>query len=59
MQKCKNCNSLIRDNDKYCRNCGIKISSKAYVIICNIYSILLAIAIIGFAILVIVSFLID
>ena len=43
MKKCKNCNAIIRDDDQYCRNCGILIQSKFYTILCNLFTILMTI----------------
>lgn len=58
MKNCVNCNAIIREEDRYCRNCGIKIPSKIYVIGCNLFSIFLSLTIFGFIILVIASYLI-
>ena len=37
MKKCLNCNSDIRDEDKYCRNCGVKVKKEIYYTIINVF----------------------
>jgi RNA polymerase subunit RPABC4/transcription elongation factor Spt4 len=59
MKNCKNCNALIREEDNYCRNCGVNLSHKFYDVICNIYTVLIVIAIALLIILVVASYLID
>lgn len=45
MKKCINCESNIRDNDVYCRNCGCGIKSNAYYVMYKVITIILVIAI--------------
>ena len=59
MKKCKNCGSLTRENDKYCRNCGIVILSDMDILINNIFTGLILIGIIFLIILVIASYLVE
>ena len=40
MKKCINCNNLNKDNDKYCRSCGLKIKSNSHYILINILTFL-------------------
>ena len=59
MKKCKNCNAIIRDDDQYCRNCGILIQSKFYTILFNLFTILMIIGIIFFVLLFIASYIVE
>lgn len=59
MQKCKNCNAIIREDDKYCRNCGILIKGKFYAIIYNLFTVLIVIGIIFFILLFIASYIVE
>ncbi|MBR3162441.1 MAG: hypothetical protein IKF19_06910 [Bacilli bacterium] len=59
MKKCKNCSAIIRDNDRYCRNCGILIPSNFYELVCNIFIIFMILGIIFFAILFITSYVVE
>lgn len=59
MKKCKNCNAIIRDDDQYCRNCGILIQSKFYTILCNLFTILMIIGIIFFVLIFIASYIVE
>ena len=59
MKKCINCKRYVRDDDKYCRQCGTMIiSNKSYIII-NIVSIILIIGIIFMILLFISSYLVN
>ena len=51
MKVCLNCQSDIRDTDKYCRKCGYKVQSKAYYIILNVMIIFMSISLVGLVIL--------
>ena len=35
MKKCINCESNIRETDKFCRNCGCKVHKNSYYILIN------------------------
>ena len=59
MKKCKNCNSLTRENDKYCRNCGIKILSDMNMLINSIFTGIILIGIVFLIILFIASYLVE
>jgi len=59
MKKCKNCNALIRENDKYCRNCGILIQNDFNIIINNIFTGLILIGNIFLIILFIASYIVE
>jgi len=59
MKKCKNCNAIIREEDKYCRNCGVVIPSKLYNIVCDIYTVLIVLGILFFIVLIVASYIID
>ena len=47
MKKCINCNKDNHDNDKYCRNCGVKLKGNTYYIIINILTIIVLLLLIG------------
>jgi len=59
MKKCKNCEGLVRDNDKYCRNCGIVILSDMNILVNSIFIGLIWIGIVFFIILFIASYLVG
>lgn len=59
MKRCNNCNAVIRDEDKYCRNCGIYISGEVYSIMYNIFSILIVAGIVFFILLFIASYFLE
>ena len=59
MKKCKNCDALIRDNDKYCRNCGIPLHGDLYILICNIFTVFIVLGIIFFVLLFIASYFVE
>ena len=40
MKKCINCNSINKDKDLYCRNCGLKIRSNNHYILMNVLTFL-------------------
>ena len=59
MKKCKNCEYLTRDNDKYCRNCGIIILSDTNILVNSIFTGIIIIGIIFLIILLIASYLCE
>ena len=59
MKKCKNCGSVTRETDKYCRNCGIVILSDMNILINSIFTGLILIGIIFLIILLIASYLVE
>lgn len=46
MKHCINCNELTKEDDIYCRNCGVKIKGMGYHIWLNIVSTFMIIGII-------------
>lgn len=56
MKKCLNCNNIIRENDKYCRTCGIKIQNNSWGLIINIALFIMSIAITLLVILFVLSY---
>ena len=59
MKKCINCNGYVKDDDKYCHNCGIMIiNSKKYIFI-DILNIIFIIGIIFMILLFISSYLVN
>ena len=36
MRECNNCRKVIRDGDKYCRNCGIRVLKPYQSVLINI-----------------------
>ncbi len=59
MKNCDNCGALIRTDDKYCRNCGILIKSNFYVLLYNIFEIIIIFGIIFFVLLFISSYFLE
>lgn len=59
MKKCKNCNALIREKDKYCRNCGNIVLSDIQIIITDIFTWLILIGIVFLIILFIASYKVE
>ncbi len=59
MKTCLNCNSAVRDNDKYCRNCGCKIQSNSKYILINVLIIFSIIELIGLLALFLASYMIT
>ena len=59
MKKCDNCNAIIRDNDKYCRNCGILLPSKLNKLIYNLFLIIIILNIIFVISLFLVSYFVE
>lgn len=59
MKKCLNCQKEIKDNDKYCRNCGCLIEKNSHYILVNILTILVTVAIIILIILFIASYMLS
>lgn len=43
MKECLNCHKVVRNSDKYCRNCGNKILKPYQIVLTNIAKILLII----------------
>lgn len=39
MKKCINCKKDNRDNDTYCRNCGVIIKSNSYYVMINVLTV--------------------
>ncbi len=56
MKKCLNCKSDTRDSDKYCRNCGVKVSGNAVYIVCSIMNFIIIVAIIFLIMLFVASY---
>lgn len=58
MKECLNCKKIVRDTDKYCRNCGIKILTKIETTIINVIKTSLIIVLIITIVMFILSYLI-
>ena len=56
MKTCSNCYKVIRNNDKYCRNCGMKILKPYQIVLINIIKVILTIMFIMMIITFIVSY---
>ena len=59
MKKCNNCKGAIRDEDIYCRNCGLSIKGSGYYVFLNVLIILASIALILILILFVASYLVN
>ena len=46
MNKCLNCGKDVKDNDIFCRNCGVKIQSDKNYVLINILTVFVIIGII-------------
>lgn len=58
MKECLNCKKVVRDSDKYCRNCGIRVLKPYQNTLINITKILLIIILIIMIVMFILSYLI-
>ena len=58
MKECINCKKVVRDSDKYCRNCGIRVLKTYQNILINITKVLLIIILIKMIVMYVKSFLI-
>ncbi len=58
MKKCLNCEKMVREQDKYCRNCGCLLQSNENYILTNIMISLVVIGIIVLIVLFIASYLV-
>lgn len=56
MKKCVNCKMDNRDNDTYCRNCGISIKSNKHYVLMNVFTVLAFIILIFVIILFVASY---
>lgn len=56
MKKCLNCQSVNKENDIYCRNCGSKLYKSTYYILVNIATIFVIMGLILMTALFIASF---
>lgn len=58
MKECLNCKKVVRDGDKYCRNCGIRVLKPYQNTLINITKALLIIILIIMIVMFILSYLI-
>lgn len=58
MKKCVNCQSINKDTDIFCRNCGAKLHKSIYYVLINIGTILVILGIIFMIILFIASYMV-
>ena len=58
MKECINCKKVVRDSDKYCRNCRIRVLKQYQNTLINITKILLIIILIIMIVMFILSYLI-
>lgn len=56
MGECNNCRKVIRDGDKYCRNCGIRVLKPYQSVLINIIKVLLILIIVIMIVMFIVSY---
>ena len=56
MKTCYNCKGTNRENDKYCRNCGLLLRSNIYYILINIGTIVAILILILIFILFVASY---
>ncbi len=59
MKICPNCKGAIREEDIYCRNCGLSIKSNGYYVFLNILIILASLALVFIVALFIASYLVN
>lgn len=59
MKKCNNCKGAIREDDIYCRNCGLAIKSNTYYVFLSILIALASLWLISIIILFIASYLVN
>lgn len=58
MRECNNCKKIVRDSDRYCRNCGTRILKSYQQILINIVKVLLIIILVIMVLMFIISYLI-
>lgn len=58
MKTCLNCQSDVRDTDKFCRNCGCPLESNSHYIFLNVLIAFVTLAILGLIALFIASYMI-
>lgn len=56
MKICYNCKGINRDNDKFCRNCGILMKRSVYYVVINIFTVLAILVLIFVVILFVASY---
>lgn len=56
MRECNNCRKVIRNGDKYCRNCGIRILKPYQSVLINIVKIVLIVTLVIMIAMFIVSY---
>lgn len=58
MKKCLNCQSINKNIDTFCRNCGVKLHTSAYYVLINIATIITIIGIFLMIILFVASYMV-
>ena len=58
MKKCLNCNSVVKEHDTYCRNCGCILKSNKNLIFTSVINVLLTITIIFMIALIFASYIV-
>ena len=58
MKTCLNCNQTVRDTDKFCRNCGCKLTSDKHYVLLNVLLVFLVLALGGLVLLFVASYVI-
>lgn len=56
MKKCLNCNSVVKTDDTFCRNCGCNLISNRKFVFTGVINVLLVIALIFMIMLIIASY---
>ncbi len=59
MKKCLNCQSDVREEDTYCRNCGIKLEDNRHFVLINVLTFFVIIGIVLLILLFITSYMIG
>ncbi len=59
MKKCINCKNNVKDEDKYCRNCGCKINSSFKYALTNLLIIIIALGVLFMIALFVASYIIE
>ena len=57
MNSCLNCNHIVKENDKYCRNCGIEIKNGGHYVAISVFTFLAILGLILLVILFVASYL--
>ncbi len=56
MRTCYNCKGINRENDTFCRNCGLLMRSNTYYILINVGTVIILLALVFVIILFVASY---